>query len=84
MPLIYIPEEAALFTNSSRKLPENQILNLCDTLEKKLSDKVQSNLAKFKLDVQNLKKAVETLKAEQAVLATKPIQQIYSGVKIML
>jgi len=43
-------------------------------LEKKLSIKVQANLANFKLDLQNLRKAVATLKTEQKELSNKPIQ----------
>jgi hypothetical protein len=64
MPLIYIPEEASYYAGN-RKLPDNQLYNLCDMLEKKLSVKVQSNLAQFKIDIQNLKKAVDKLKSEQ-------------------
>jgi len=43
-------------------------------LEKKLSVKVQSNLARFKVDLQNLRIAVDTLKKEQSDLEKKPIQ----------
>ena len=39
MPLIYIPEEASLFSGN-RKLPDNQLFSLCEMLEKKLSVKV--------------------------------------------
>lgn len=51
-------------------------------MEKKLSIKVQSNLARFKIDLQNLRKAVETLKTEQDALQTKPIQQILSAMNV--
>ena len=73
MPLIYIPDEASLFSGS-RKLPDNQLFSLCEMLEKKLSVKVQSNLARFKIDLQNLRIAVETLKTEQDALQKKPVQ----------
>lgn len=39
MPLIYIPEEASHYAGN-RKMPDNQLYNLCDMLEKKLSVKV--------------------------------------------
>lgn len=52
-------------------------------LEKKLSIKVQSNLARFKIDLQNLRKAVDTLKLEQDALQNKPIQQILSGLNAL-
>lgn len=81
MPLIYIPEEAAAFANDRRRLPQNQIMTLVALIEKKLSVKVQNNLAQFKLDLQILRKAVASLKAEQAALATKPVQQILGGCK---
>ena len=53
-------------------------------LEKKLSVKVQSNLARFKVDLQNLRIAVDTLKKEQSDLEKKPIQQILGAINILL
>ena len=73
MPLIYIPEEANYYTSVNRKLPENQIFALTQFLEKKLSVIVQHNLARFKIDLQNLRKGIQYLKNEQQDLATKPI-----------
>ena len=58
MPLIYIPEEAADFIGNRRQLPDNQINQLTHLLLKKLSVKVQNNLAKFKNDITKLKKGV--------------------------
>jgi hypothetical protein len=46
--------------------------------------KVQTNLARFKIDLQNLRKGIQYLKTEQKDLATKPIQQILSLCKAVL
>lgn len=73
MPIIYIPEEAALYTSSKRKLPQNEISILCSTLNKRLGIKAQDNLSKFKLDLQNLRGAVQYLRTEQEELARKPV-----------
>ena len=62
MPVIYIPEEAAQFGTRRTALPENNLPNLGDTLQKRLSVKVQNNLAQFKLDIQTLRKGVKFLK----------------------
>ena len=62
MPVIYIPEEAAQYGNRRTTLPENNLPNLAEMLQKRLSVKVQDNLAKFKLDIQTLRKGVKFLK----------------------
>ena len=63
MPMIYIPSE--VYHSQNTKLPENQIEGLCNLLEQKLTLKVQNNLAKFKSDINLLRKKIAFLAMEQ-------------------
>lgn len=49
-----------------RKLPDNQIYELCDMIDRKLDIKIQTNLATFKQDILSLTECVRKLKDEQA------------------
>jgi hypothetical protein len=71
MPLIYIPSEA--FVQQNGQLPENQIEGLCTLLEQKLTLKVQNNLAKFKQDINLMRKKIAFLALEQEKLARTPV-----------
>lgn len=66
MPVIYIPEEAQIQGQYAKlnRLPDNQINSLTDLLARKLKIKVQDNLARFRLDLQELKKSIDFLKEE--------------------
>ena len=59
IPIIYIPDEVLQNPKKPRKLPDNQIYDLCDTIDKKLDIKVQTNLATFKHDIQTLTESVK-------------------------
>ena len=79
MPVIYIPEEAAQYGNRRATLPDNNLPNLADMLQKRLTVKVQDNLAKFKLDIQTLRKGVKFLKNDQNKLRETPIHAILAA-----
>lgn len=70
MPLIYIEEEA----NTQRKLPHNQLPELCKLLEERIQFKVQDNLGRFNEHLNVIQKCIKQLTAEQQALAKQPIQ----------
>ena len=79
MPMIYIPQEANLRDTYK---PHNQIEGICQLLESKLTLKVQNNLAKFKHDINTLRKKIAFLALEQEKLEKTPVQQTLDSLHI--
>jgi len=79
--MIYIPNEEVIGMRrgDSQYLPENQISSLVNLLESKLNVKVQNNLARFKQDINCLRKKIAYLVLEQEKLTKTPVQQMLNA-----